>query len=324
MEIHRRTFMHLTVGAATVPAASRIAIADTYPSRPIRLIVGFTPGAASDIIGRVFAKGAGPMLVREVVVENKPGAGSSIAAEYVARADKDGYTLFVPALSTLTDEIVAGRSVDMSRDFAPIALLGNLAIVLVVSPQANVDSVTELISLAKSKPGKVLYASVGAGTLPHLCGVLFAQRTGLNLVHVPYPGSPQAITDVIAGRVTMFFAPASGVVGQIASGKVTALATAANNRSSALPDVPTMAEAGMPDFNTPLWLGLVAPAGTPRPVIEKLAGVAKQVMHAPESIETLHKQGYDPVESGPDQFAAFIRSELARWSRVARDAGLKS
>src|ERR1700720_867539 len=193
MEIHRRTFLHLTVGAAIVPAASRIAIADTYPSRHIRLIVGFTPGAASDIIGRVLAKGAGPMLVQEVVVENKPGAGSSIAAEYVARADKDGYTLFVPALSTLTDEIVAGRSVDMSRDFAPIALLGNLAIVLVVSPQANVDSVTELISLAKSKPGKVLYASVGAGTLPHLCAVLFAQRTGLNLVHVPYPGSPQAI-----------------------------------------------------------------------------------------------------------------------------------
>jgi tripartite-type tricarboxylate transporter receptor subunit TctC len=212
----------------------------------------------------------------------------------------------------------------MSRDFAPITLLGNLAIVLVVNPQANVHSVTDLITLAKSKPGKVLYASVGAGTLPHLCAVLFAQRAGLDLVHVPYPGSPQAITDVIAGRITMFFAPATVVVGQIASGKVTALATAANNRSSALPGVPTMAEAGISDFNTPLWLGLVAPAGTPRRVIEKLAGAAKQVMHTPESIETLHKQGYDSVESGPDQFAAFIRSELARWSEVARDAGLKS
>jgi tripartite-type tricarboxylate transporter receptor subunit TctC len=303
---------------------SHIANAQTYPSRPVRLIVGFTPGAASDIIGRVFAKGAGPILGQEVVVENKPGAGSSIAAEYVARADKDGYTLFAPALSTLTDEIVAGRSVDMSKDFAPIALLGNLAIVLVVSPQANVHSVGELIALAKSKPGKLLYATVGAGTLPHLCAVLFEQRTGLNLLHVPYPGSPQAITDVIAGRVTMFFAPATVVVGQIASGKVTALATAANNRSSALPEVPTMAEAGMPDFNTPLWLGLVAPAGTPRPIIEKLAGAAKQVMHTPAAKETLNKQGYDPVESGPDQFAAFIRSELARWSAVARDAGLKS
>jgi len=324
MRLHRRQFLHVAAGIGTLPAVSHIANAQTYPSRPVRLIVGFTPGAASDIIGRVFAKGAGPILGQEVVVENKPGAGSSIAAEYVARADKDGYTLFVPALSTLTDEIVAGRAVDMSKDFAPIALLGNLAIVLVVNPQANVHSVGELIALAKSKPGKLLYATVGAGTLPHLCAVLFEQRTGLNLLHVPYPGSPQAITDVIAGRVTMFFAPATVVVGQIASGKVTALATAANNRSSALPEVPTMAEAGMPDFNTPLWLGLVAPAGTPRPIIEKLAGAAKQVMHTPEAIETLHKQGYDSVESGPDQFAAFIRSELARWSEVARDAGLKS
>ena len=256
MKLPRREFLHLAAALGALPAVSHSAKAQTYPSRPIRLIIGFTPGAASDIIGRVFAKGAGPVIGQEVVVENKPGAGSSIAAEYVARADKDGYTLFVPALSTLTDEIVAGRSVDMSRDFAPITLLGNLAIVLVVNPQANVHSVTDLIAMAKSKPGKVLYASVGAGTLPHLCAVLFAQRVGLDLVHVPYPGSPQAITDVIAGRVTMFFAPATAVVGQIASGRVTALATAAN-LVSALPDVPTMAEAGMPDFNTPLWLSLL-------------------------------------------------------------------
>jgi tripartite-type tricarboxylate transporter receptor subunit TctC len=316
--------MHLAAAIGVLPTASHIANAQAYPLRPVHLIVGFTPGAASDIIGRLFAKGAGPILGQEVVVENKPGAGSSIAAEYVARAEKDGYTLFVPALSTLTDEIVADRSVDMSRDFAPITLLGNLAIVLVVDPQAKVHSVADLIALAKSKPGKVIYASVGAGTLPHLCAVLFEQRAGLNLVHVPYPGSPQTITDVIVSRITMFFAPATAVVGQIASGKVTALAVAANNRSSALPEVPTMAEAGMPDFNTPLWLGLAAPAGTPRSVIEKLAGTAEQVMHTPEAKETLRKQGYDPVESGPDQFGAFIRSELARWSAVARDAGLKS
>ena len=322
MKLPRREFLHLAAALGALPAVSHSAKAQTYPSRPIRLIIGFTPGAASDIIGRVFAKGAGPMLGREVVVENKPGAGSSIAAEYVARADKDGYTLFVPALSTLTDEIVAGRSVDMSRDFAPITLLGNLAIVLVVNPQANVHNVADFIALAKSKPGKVLYASVGAGTLPHLCAVLFAQRAGLDLVHVPYPGSPQAITDLIAGRITMFFAPATVVVGQIASGKVTALGTAANNRSSALPDVPTMAEAGMGDFNTSLWFGLLAPAGTPRPVIEKLADAARKAMHVPEAIETLRKQGYEPLDGGPDEFATFLRSEITRWSEVARAAGL--
>jgi tripartite-type tricarboxylate transporter receptor subunit TctC len=324
MELPRRKFLHLASGIAALPAVSRIALADDYPSRPIRLIIGFTPGAASDVIGRIFAKGADAVLGQQVVVENKPGAGSSIAAEYVARAAKDGYTLFVPALSTLTDEIVSARSVDMSRDFAPIALLGNIAIVLVVSPESNVHSVAELIALAKSKPGQVLYASVGAGTLPHLCSVLFEQRTGVNLVHVPYPGSPQAVTDVIAGRVTMFFAPGSAIVGQIAAGKLTALATAADKRADILPDVPTMAEAGVADFNTPLWLGLAAPAGTPQPVIEKLAGAAQKSMHMPDALNALRSQGADTLDSGPDQFGAFIRSETARWSEVARSAGLKS
>jgi tripartite-type tricarboxylate transporter receptor subunit TctC len=313
------------LGLAAIVSSPRAMAQDAYPSRPIHLIIGFTPGAASDIIGRVLAKGAGPVLDQQIVVENKPGAGSSIAAQYVARAAKDGYTLFVPALSTLTNEIVnPAPSFDMSRDFAPIALLANLAIVLVVNPETNVHSVAELIALAKSKPGQLLYASVGAGSLPHLCAALFAQRAGVKLMHVPYPGSPQAITDLIAGRISMFFAPASGVIGQVASGKLTALATAANQRSSALPDVPTMAEAGMPDFDTSLWLGLVAPTGTPRPVIEKLAGAAQRAMHAPEAIETLRKQGYDPLAVGPDEFAAFIRSEIARWSEVARATGLKS
>jgi tripartite-type tricarboxylate transporter receptor subunit TctC len=313
------------LGLAAVVSPPRVFAQDAYPSRPIRLIVGFTPGAASDIIGRIFAKGAGPLIGQEFVVENKPGAGSSIAAEYVVRAAKDGYTLFVPALSTLTYKIVNPTApFDMTRDFAPIALLGNLAIVLVVNPESNVHSVADLIAMAKAKPAEVLFASVGAGSLPHLCAELFAQRAGLNLTHVPYPGSPQAVTDLVAGRITMFFAPASGVVGQLAAGKLTALATAAHKRPSALPDVPTMEEAGVPDFDTSLWLGLVAPIGTPRPVIDKLADAAHKAVHAPEAVEALRKQGYDPLDAGPDEFGAFIRSETARWSEVARTAGLKS
>jgi tripartite-type tricarboxylate transporter receptor subunit TctC len=313
------------LGLAALLAPSRGWAQDAYPSRPVHLIVGFTPGAASDIAGRVFAKGAGPILGLEFVVENKPGAGSSIAAQYVARAANDGYTLFVPALSSLTYELVdPAPAVHMGKDFAPVALLANLAIVLVVNPESNVHSLAELIALAKSKPGELLYASVGAGSLPHLCAAMFAQRAGLNMVHVPYQGSPQAITDLIGGRITLFFAPASGVVGQIAAGQLTALATAAAKRPSALPDVPTMAEAGMPDFDTSLWLGLLAPAGTPRPVIEKLADAAHKAMHAPDAVETLRKQGYDPLDAGPDEFAAFIRSETVRWSEVARGAGLKS
>ena len=185
-------------------------------------------------------------------------------------------------------------------------------------------SVAELIALAKSKPGQLLYGTVGAGSLPHLCAEMFAHRAGIKLVHVPYPGSPQVVTDLIAGRITMTFNIASSLLGQIAAGQVIPLATAADKRSIAFPDVPTMAEAGMPDFNTSLWIGLLAPAGTPRPVIEKLAEAAHKAMHAPQTVETLRKQGYEPLDAGPDEFAGFIRSEFTRWSEVARAAGLKS
>jgi tripartite-type tricarboxylate transporter receptor subunit TctC len=296
-----------------------------YPSRPIRLIIGFTPGAASDICGRIFAEYAAPILGQQFVPENKPGAGSSIAAQYVARAAPDGYTVFVPALSTLTNELAnPSPSFDMSKDFAAVALLANLAIVLVVDPATNVRSLSDLIAFAKAKPGKLFYASVGAGSLPHLCGVMLAQRAGLDLVHVPYPGSPQGVLDVVAGRITMMFAPASGIIGQVAAGKLVALATAADKRPVALPDVPTMAEAGMSDFDTSLWLGLLAPAGTPRPIVDKLADAAHRAMHAPAAVETLRKQGYEPLDAGPDAFSAVIRSEITRWSAMARAAASKS
>jgi tripartite-type tricarboxylate transporter receptor subunit TctC len=321
--IDRRTISLLGLAAILSPIGTLGA--ESYPSRPIHLIVGFTAGATSDVIARIFAQAADPLLGQQVVVENKPGAGSSIAAEYVARSVNDGYTLFVPALSTLTDEIInPNRSTRLDRDFSTIALLGNIAIVLIVDPKVNVRSVSELIALAKSKPGQVSYGSVGAGTLPHLAGVLFAQRAGIQLLHVPYPGSPQAVTDVMAGRITVFFAPASSIIGQVASGKILALATAADKRSSALPEVPTMAEAGMPNFDTSLWLGLVGPAGLPRPIVGKLARVALKAIRAPDSAAALVKQGYDPHFLGPDQFAAFIVSENARWSAVAGAAGLLS
>ncbi len=321
--IDRRMMSMLSLAALASPP--RASAAERYPSRPIHLIVGFTAGATSDVIARIFAKGAEPVLGQQVVVENKPGAGSSIAAEYVARANKDGYTLFVPALSTLTDEIVnPSRSTRLGRDFSPIARLGNVAIVLIVNPKADVHSVAELIALAKSKPGGVSFASVGAGTLPHLAGVLFAQRAGVELLHVPYPGSPQAVTDLMAGRITMFFAPASSIIGQVAAGKVLALATAADKRCSALPKVPTMAEAGMADFDTSLWLGIVGPAGLPRPIVDKVAAAAQKAMQTPEAASALVKQGYDTHYLGPDQFAAFINSEDKRWTAVARAAGLLS
>jgi len=319
--IDRRTFSLLGLGATLSPL--RALAADVYPSRPIHLLVGFTPGSSSDITARVFAKGADPILGQDVVVENKPGAGSSIAAGLAARAANDGYTLLLCALSTLTYQIThPGAAFDIAKDYDPIALLATGAIVMVVNPKIGVNSVKEFTALAKSKPGQILFGTVGPGSLPDLCGELYAQRAGVKLVQVPYPGSPQVITDLMAGRVAMNFAIASSVLGQIAAGQVKPLAIAADKRSDLLPNVPTMAEAGMPDFNTPLWFGLLAPKGTPRPAIEKLAAAAHQAMHAPDAVDVLHKQGFEPEDFGPDQFAAFIRSESARWSQVAQAAGL--
>jgi tripartite-type tricarboxylate transporter receptor subunit TctC len=326
MKIHRRKFLHLTVSAAAMPVASRVAIADAYPSRPIRLVVGFTAGAASDVIARIFARGAGPVVGQQIIVENKPGAGSSIAAHYVARAPNDGYTLFLSALSTLTNELVNPSSppLDISKDFAPVAQLAEGPFFLTVNPALGVHSVADLVALAKAKPGELSYGSVGAGSLPHLCGVLFEQQAGIKLVHVPYPGSPESVTDLIAGRITMSFIVGSSIIGQINAGQLTALATTGAKRASVLPNVPTMSEAGIPGFDTDLWLGLLAPAGTPQPIIATLADAAKKAMHTTDAVNALHKQGYEPLDVGPDEFAARIRGDITRWTAVAHAAGLKS
>jgi tripartite-type tricarboxylate transporter receptor subunit TctC len=296
-----------------------------YPSRPVHLVVGFPPGAAADVSGRILANGLSQILGQQIVVDNKPGAGSSIAADYAAHAANDGYTLFLGSSANITNQAInPGLTFDMVRDFAPIALVSTAAVVLVVNPQTDVHSVAELIALAKAKPGSILYASTGVGAAPHLAAELFSQRAGVKLVHVPYQGSPQAVADLIAGRTMMMFSPASTVIGLIAAGKLTALASAASKRPSILPDLPTMAEAGMPDFDTGIWFGLMAPKGTPQTVIDTLTGAVAKAMQAPDVIESLSKQGVDPLSGGPDVFKHFIATELARWSDVARAAGLKS
>ena len=325
MKIHRRQLLQLTIGAAA-PVAPQLAAADTYPSRPIHLIVGFTAGAASDVIARIFAKNAGPTLGQQIVVENKPGAGSSIAAHYVARAPKDGYTLFLPPLSTLTNEIVNPSSppLDIAKDFVPVAQFAEGPFFLTVNPALGVHTVADLVNLAKSKPGELTYGSVGAGSLPHLCGVLFEQQAGIKLVHVPYPGSPESVTDLIAGRITMAFVVGSSTIGQINAGQLLPLATTGARRSSLLPKVPTMTESGISGFDFNLWLGMLAPAGTPQPIIARLAGAAHKAVQSQEVVDAFHKQGYDPLDVGPDEFAARIRADLARWTKVVHAAGLKS
>ena len=295
-----------------------------YPNRPVRLIVGFPPGSAADVTARVLANRMSQIIGQQMVVEAKPGAGSSLAAEFVARAPKDGYTLFLLSSANITNAAINPKlPFDIAKDFAPIALVNSVAIVLVTPPSSGVGSVKELIALAKSKPGEVLYASTGVGAAPHLSGELFAIRAGVKLVHVPYQGSPQAVTDLLAGRVTMMFSPASTVVSQVAAGKLKALASATSKRPGILPDTPTMAEAGMPDFDTSIWFGLAAPAGTPRPVIDKLTRAVREAVNSDDVVKAWRPQGVEKLDGGVDEFARHIASESKRWDEVATAAGLK-
>ncbi len=325
MILPRRRFLHLAAGAAALPPLTRLAAAqDAYPSRPVHLVIGFTPGSAADVVARVYSQAAGPILGQQVVVDNKPGAGSSIAAEYVAHAPKDGYTVFLSTLSIITNQIInPNKALDLTSDFEPVALVQNAPIILVVNPKSNIHSVKDLIALCKAKPNEALDSNV-IGSMPHFASELFAQQAGVKLTQVPYQGSPQAVADVVAGRTLMTFSPVSTVVGLIAAGKLVALATTTSKRASALPDVPTMVESGLPGVQTSLWFGILAPTGTPRPIVDKLAAASRQAVHTPAAMDALHKQGDDPLDAGPDEFASFMKSEIARWTKVAHAAGMIS
>jgi tripartite-type tricarboxylate transporter receptor subunit TctC len=311
----------MSIALALVPSP---ALAQDYPARPVHIIVGFIPGSAADITARVLGQGMGRLLGQQFIVENKPGAASSLAADFVAHAPKDGYTLFLGSSANITNAAInPNLAFDMAKDFVPIALVTSVAVILVVHPSLGVSSVEELIALAKAKPGGLLYASTGVGAAPHLAAELFAMRSGVKLVHVPYQGSPQAVTDLIAGRTVMMFSPASAVIPQVEAGKLKALASAAAKRPSIAPDLPTMAEAGIPDFDTSIWFGLMAPAGTPREIVDKLARAADETLRSNEALTSLKAQGFDTLSGGPDDFARTIGSEIKRWGAVAQAAGLK-
>ena len=295
-----------------------------FPTRPIRLMVGFPAGSVADVSARVLANRMSQILGQQVVVESKPGAASSIAADFVAHSPKDGYTIFQVNSAIITNAAInAKMPFDLVKDFTPIALINAVTVVLVVPPTLGVHSVKELIALAKSKPGEILYASTGVGTQPHLAGALLAMRAGLKLVHVPYQGSPQAVTDLLAGRVNMMFSPASTVVEQAKAGKLTLLASATAKRPAFLPDTLTMEEAGVPDFDTSIWFGLVAPAGTPRPVVDKLSHAIREAAKSDDVVKAWRPQGIEPLDGGPEDLARHMASETKIWGDVAASVGLK-
>jgi tripartite-type tricarboxylate transporter receptor subunit TctC len=298
--------------------------AEDYPSHSIRLIVGFPPGSAADITARLVGEQIGKSLGQQVVVEARPSAGSAIAAEYVAHAPADRYTLYIGTSSNVTDAVTnPNLRFDFSKDFAPIALLTGLPLVLAVNPSLGVSSFDQLIALARSKPGQLTYASVGVGTVPQLACELISIREHIKLVHVPYPGSPQAVTDLLAGRVSMMLGVASTIMPQVKSGRLKVLAVSSAKRARIAPDLPTIRELGVPDFDATVWFGLMAPAGTPGPIVDKLATAANEALKSPQVISKLNAAQFEPLGGSPGDFANFIERETAKWRMVAEATGLR-
>jgi len=324
MPLPRRRFLHLAAGAAALAVQTRLAIAETYPTHPVRIIIGFGPGASGDIAARVLAQALTRILGQQFVVENRSGAGSNIASNFVAHAPKDGYTLLQGTVANTINSVITPKlGFDFIKDFSPISLFATLPNILVVHPSLGVSTVQEFIKLAREKSAQLSYGSAGVGGTSHFTGELFNVMAGTNLVHVPYPGTAQAATDLLGGRVQVMFSPASTVLQFVAEGKLVALASTTLNRASAAPQLPTIAESGIPGFDTAGWFGLLAPAGTDRDVIERLAAASTDAAKSPDVIDTMARQGFDMAGGTPEAFAAFIRDDLAKWERVASAAGLK-
>lgn len=297
---------------------------DAYPSRPLRVIVGFGAGASADVTARVVAQKLSQILGQQVVVENKPGAGSNIATEFVSQAPKDGYTLLMGTVAnTINSAIAPNTKFSFTRDFAPIVPLVTLPNILVVHPETGVNNVGDLIKLARTSPDKIMFASSGVGTSPHLSGELFNQMAGVKITHVPYQGSGQAVTDLLANRVQVMFSPAATVLEHVKKGSLKALASTQLQRAGVAPDLPTMSESGLKGFDTGLWFGLMAPAGTPKDIVEKLNKATNEALKSPEVADTLKKQGMDILGGSSEDFARYIQTETDKWAGVAKAAGLQ-
>jgi tripartite-type tricarboxylate transporter receptor subunit TctC len=314
----------LGLAAAAGLAAMSPAAAEDYPVRPVRIVVGFTAGSSGDVAARVLAQQLGARFGQQFVIENRTGAGSNIATSYVARAPRDGYTLLQASVAnTIAAATMSNPGFDMTKDFAPVALYTTLPNIVAVHPSTGAASIRDLIAVAQAKPGELSFGSAGVGSGSHFTGELFNVMAGVKLLHVPYGGSAQVMSDLLAGRVQVMFSPAATVLPQVNEGKLIALASTGLQRAGAAPDLPTVSESGVPGFEMSSWFGLLAPAGVPRDVIERLAHAAGEAAKSPAVAATLRPLGYDMEALSPEAFAAFIRADLEKWSRVAAATGLK-
>ena len=301
------------------------ATAQSYPSRPIRYIVPQAPGGSSDTLARILTQPVSTALGQQIVVDNRPGATGIIGAETVVKANADGYTLLQAATSHATNPAMHAKlPYDSVRDFAPISLLSQQPNIFVVHPSLPVTNIKMLIAYVKSKPGQLNFASSGTGGSQHLAGELLKGMTGIDMVHVPYKGSPPALVDLLAARVPIMSSTMPPVLPHIKSGKVRALAVTSAKRSVAVPDVPTVAESGVPGYEAIAWQGLLAPAGTPATIVNRINAEFVKVLKQPQIVAKLNEQGYETIASTPEWFAAYTKSEIVKWSKVIKAAGLKA
>ena len=306
---------------AAIPIAAH---AQAWPSKQIRIIVPFPPGGFNDTLGRILAQDLPKTLGQSVIVENKPGGGSIIGTELAAKSAPDGYTLFIAALPFAVVQSLSKTSFDVTKDFAPITLAGVSDNMLVAHPAFPVNSVQDLIRFAKEKPGRINYGSSGAGTSVHLCMELFKTMTGTFMTHIPYKGSAPVVTDLIGGQVDIMFDNLPNVIQHVKGGRMKALAVSGGKRSPLAPEVPTVAEAGVPGFEVTVWFGLLAPAGTQREIVQRLNAESTKIINSPEVTDRFVKQGVEPRTGTPEQFGDMVKSEVVRWAKVIKDAGIRA
>ncbi len=319
LDFVRFTFAALVLA---LPVASH---AQSYPAKPLRLIVPFAPGGGNDTIARAIAAQMSGSMGQQVVVDNRAGAGGVIGAEAAARAPADGYTLFLGGVGShaVNPTLMPNLPYDAVKDFSPVSLIASAPSVLVVNPGVNARTVAELTAIAKASPGKLNYATNGNGSSSHLATLLYESMAGIQMTHVPYKGFAPALTDILGGQVQLMMNSIVALAPQIKAGKVRALAVSSKTRSSVLPDVPTMSEAGVTGYEAGSWYGILVPAGTPRDIVQRLNAEIVRAVKQPDVRERLAAEGADPIGSTPEEFAAHIKIEMARLGKVIREAKLK-
>ena len=314
----------LIAAAALSLLLAAASVAQDYPSRPIKMIVPFGAGGPTDIFTRLLAEELRKALGEPLVMENRPGAGTIIGTDAAAKSPPDGYTLLMmSATQTTTETLVPNKSYKLLRDFVPVASLLNSELVMVVHPSVPVNTVEEFIALAKAKPGALNYASSGVGSNYHMAGELFKTLTGTDILHVPYKGSTGARNDIISGQIEMMFDSVPSMAPMIQAGRVKALGTTGKVRSAILPSVPTLSEAGVPGYEATIWIGLMAPAGTPPPIVTRLNAEINKILARADVRQAWEKQGATAMAMSPDEFGAYVQSEIDKWAKVIKANGIK-